>query len=115
MTTDLIAGKNLTLGDIEVQTVTPAMISEAKTWALGRARYRRCTYGVIDPKAEHKRLSREPDFCTMIPDDEVSDLGNRANEVYANFYNSSDEEVKTSHPIGDNLFRRLTKQVVHDH
>jgi hypothetical protein len=86
MSTQLIAKPNLTLADIQVDDVTPAQMKESRAWVVGRARFRRCEYGVVDPRTIYKQRVKDHDIDTMVEDSEVQQLAAKAREVYVRFH-----------------------------
>ena len=79
--TSLVVDRNITLADVDVEPMTESRLRDMRHWLEAQSREKRCTYGVIDPRAELKALRTHGDVDTLVPYDDVADIARRAEEL----------------------------------
>ena len=115
LSTNLVSRRNITLADVISESVTPAIIQAREALVVAKSRFRDNPHGVVDPRAELKKLSGKVILATMVEDEEVLRLAGLAKEVYFR----EQAAISSSGVPGSRLrladLGSLSNRVHHDH
>ncbi len=72
---------NITMADVSIESVTPAMIMERNLLVLNSSRFINNPYGIVDPRQELKIAKRHGFVETLVEYDKIITLATEAAEV----------------------------------
>ena len=83
--------------------------------ARGRSRFKENTYGQFDPRAELKQKKAHAPVDTSLSQEQVTELGRKATEVYGMHLKDVHGEQQVIHDRVAAMLDKLSNRVDHDH